>query len=102
MLDITVEELKAQLGKVQLVDVREPFEHEICSIKGDVLIPIRELELSLGELDSDKPTVLYCHSGNRSMHAAMLLRSKGFMSVRSLKGGIDEWAEKIEPGMERY
>ncbi len=104
-LEIGVEELKRLVdsGKpVKIVDVREPHEHDICRIPGARLIPLSEFVRRLGELDSADELVLHCHHGVRSMKALELLRSAGFRKVKSLRGGIDAWAEKVEPSMPRY
>ena len=103
--EITAEELKALLDSkkpVKIIDVREPNEYDICHISGAKLIPLSEFMQRIGELDSADELVLHCHHGVRSMKALELLQSAGFRKVKSLRGGIDEWAEKIEPGMPRY
>jgi adenylyltransferase/sulfurtransferase len=89
-------------GNIQLVDVRERWEWEICRIGGASLIPLDELERRIGELDRDRPVVAYCHHGNRSLWARQVLLGSGFRNVRSLAGGIEAWAQEIEPGMGRY
>jgi adenylyltransferase/sulfurtransferase len=89
-------------GAVQLVDVREPWEREISRIAGDCFIPLDELERRIGELDRDRPVVTYCHHGNRSLWARQVLLESGFPNVRSLAGGIEAWAQEMEPGMGRY
>ncbi len=75
-----------------LLDVREPFEHERERIDGGVLIPLGELAGRFDELPTDRPIVVYCHSGARSAHAAAMLRSKGF-EAHNLEGGILAWAQ---------
>jgi rhodanese-related sulfurtransferase len=104
-LQIDVEELHAALEggeDVQLVDVRELHEWVLARLDGAVLIPLRELEQRLGELDPGRTTVVFCHHGIRSLHAALALRSRGFEHVRSLRGGIDRWSTKIDSGVPRY
>src|SRR6266581_3777073 len=69
---VSVRELKQKLDArepVQLVDVREPFEHEIASIDSARLIPLGELPDRLSELDRDRLTIVHCHSGMRSAQA---------------------------------
>jgi len=102
--EITPEELKERLerGEVQLIDVREPFEWEICHIEGAKLIPLSQLPSRIHELDPTKPIVLYCHSGYRSAQAVKLLRDLGFRRSYNLAGGIDAYAERIDPSMPRY
>ena len=85
-----------------LIDVREPHEWEISHIEGARLIPLGQLPDRLGELDGHSEIVTHCHHGARSMKALEILKGAGFSKVRSLAGGIDAWAERIEPGMARY
>jgi len=85
-----------------LVDVREPHEHQIAHIDGAVLIPLRSLPDRLGELDRDRPIVLFCHHGSRSMRAVEYLKGQGYSRVQSLKGGIDAWSQQADSGVARY
>jgi rhodanese-related sulfurtransferase len=104
-LEIDVHELQQELDSghdLQLVDVREGWEHALVRLPGSVLLPLHELGTRLSELDASRPTVVYCHHGIRSMHAALALASQGFAEVRSLRGGIHRWATEIDPSMPRY
>ncbi len=104
-LEVRPRALSAELGarkRLQLVDVREPFEWEICHIAGSVLIPLGELPARLDELDERVPVVAICHTGRRSLDAARFLRSRGFADARSLNGGVAMWAEEIQPDMAKY
>jgi rhodanese-related sulfurtransferase len=85
-----------------VVDVREPWEVERCSIEGSLAIPLRELPAHLGELPPERPLVLVCHHGVRSQHAAMWLERSGYGHLFNLRGGIDAWASEVEPAMPRY
>jgi adenylyltransferase/sulfurtransferase len=104
--EITVEELKAELDRkgenIVLIDVREPHEWEIAHIEGARLIPLNQLPERLGDLDGHSEIVTHCHHGARSMKALEILKGAGFSKVRSLAGGIDAWAERVEPGLARY
>ena len=104
--EITVEELKAELDEkgagLVLIDVREPHEWEIAHIEGARLIPLNQLPERLGELDGHWEIVTHCHHGARSMKALEILKGAGFSKVRSLAGGIDAWAERVESGLPRY
>jgi adenylyltransferase/sulfurtransferase len=103
--EITPQEVARRLaagGDLQLVDVREPFELEICRLDGTLHIPLRELPARLGELDARRDIVTICHHGVRSLRAREILRGAGFSQVRSLRGGVDAWAAEIAPGMGRY
>jgi molybdopterin/thiamine biosynthesis adenylyltransferase/rhodanese-related sulfurtransferase/molybdopterin converting factor small subunit len=105
-LEISVEEFvrerQAKAGDLVLIDVREPHEWEISHIEGARLIPLGQLPDRLGELDGHSEIVTHCHHGARSMKALEILKGAGFNKVRSLAGGIDAWAERVEPGMARY
>ena len=89
-------------GGIRVIDVREAHEYEICHIEGAKLLPLSEFLQRIGELDSADTLVLHCHHGTRSMKALELLRAAGFRKVKSLKGGIDAWADRIDPSMPRY
>ncbi len=82
--------------------MRQPWEWDIARIRGSVLIPLGELPSRLAELEPHAEIVTVCHRGQRSAQARDLLLGAGFSRVRSLTGGIDEWARVIEPGMARY
>jgi molybdopterin/thiamine biosynthesis adenylyltransferase/rhodanese-related sulfurtransferase len=102
---ISVHELKRKLegnGAFTIVDVREVFEYEIARIEGSKLVPLGELPSRLNELQQDEEIILVCKSGTRSAHAAQLLRTAGFSQSYSLEGGIDAWAEEIDPTMQKY
>ncbi len=105
-LELSAEELQGERATkgedLVLIDVREPHEWDIAHIDGARLIPLSQLPDRLGELDGHAEIVTQCHHGARSMKALEILRGAGFGKVRSLAGGIDAWAERIEPGMPRY
>lgn len=104
--EITAEELRlemsAKAGDLVLIDVREPHEWDIVHIEGARLIPLNQLPERLSELDGHAEIVTHCHHGARSMKALEILKGAGFGKVRSLAGGIDAWAERVEPGLARY
>lgn len=102
---ITVQELKAKLDRgdnFKLIDVREPFEWDICRIPGANLIPLGQLPARLSELDSADEIVLQCKSGARSARALKLLQEAGFGKLTNLEGGILAWAEHIDPSVPKY
>ena|SRR5487761_175112 len=104
-LEITPSEVKQQLDlgeSLFFVDVREPWEHQLCNIEGSKLIPLGQIASSLSELERADSVVLFCHSGRRSMDAAVWLRSQGFTGARSMAGGIDRWSQEIDPRVPRY
>jgi adenylyltransferase/sulfurtransferase len=86
----------------KLIDVREPFEHEIARIDGAKLIPLGEISERLDELEGEQPIVVHCHSGQRSAQAVRLLQQRGFTKVYNLEGGIDAWSDQIDPDVPKY
>jgi len=102
---INVHELKRKMednGTFAIVDVREEFEYDIARIEGSKLIPLGELPERLDELQKDEEIILLCKSGTRSAQAAQLLHAAGFTRAHSLGGGIDAWADQIDPAMQKY
>lgn len=84
-----VAELHRQ-GAIQLIDVREPDEHEAGRIDGDRLIPLGDLSAQAETIDQGRPVVFYCRSGARSGMAAEAFRGAGF-DAHNMLGGLLEW-----------
>jgi len=84
-----------------LLDVRESWEWAVSNLAahGARLIPLGELGERMGEVPSDRPVVVYCRSGPRSMTAARRIAATGHDEVFSLRGGIAAWADEIEPDL---
>ena len=104
-LQITVEELKGKIDQGQavvLLDVREPMEWEIARLDKAVLMPVAQVPARVNELSTADEIVVYCKTGVRSGRITNFLRDLGFRKVKNLAGGIDEWADKVEPEMPRY
>lgn len=97
---ITPEELKQRMDageKINLIDVREPSEHEEFNI-GGVLYPlgrIRDMDTEELEMLKNEEVIFYCRSGNRSGQAAMMLDTMGFSNTVNLVGGMLSWREKF-------
>jgi adenylyltransferase/sulfurtransferase len=103
--EITVEELKALRDRgesVLLLDVREPHEVAISDLPGSVKIPLGTLPQSLDRLSKEDPIVVYCRVGGRSARAVEYLQQMGYGQARNLVGGINRWAERIDPTMAKY
>jgi rhodanese-related sulfurtransferase len=104
-LEITPADVKARLDrgeKVHLVDVREPWEYDLCRIEGARLVPLGSLAASLQTLPDVDEVICYCHHGMRSLDAAAWLRSQGVGRARSMAGGIDRWSVEVDPKVARY
>jgi rhodanese-related sulfurtransferase len=105
MRQIRPSELAAQLRTARtpvLLDVRETWEWNVCRIPGAILIPMRELPARLEELNKAAETVVICHHGVRSYHAARYLEGLGFANIVNLSGGVAAWADEVDPAMPRY
>jgi len=96
MEDITVGELKnrTQTEKLNVVDVREVWEHEENNI-GGTNIPMGIVPSRIAELESmkDQELIVYCRTGNRSGKVKQYLEQQGFTQVRNLLGGIEEYMQ---------
>ncbi|MDG2328865.1 MAG: molybdopterin-synthase adenylyltransferase MoeB [Synechococcus sp. cluster2_bin.44] len=107
---ITVMELKTLLerdaGNVALVDVRNPAEAEIVVIPSAVLIPLATIESGeaieqVRSLAEGRRLFVHCKLGMRSAKAAHLLAEHG-ISATNVTGGIDAWAQDVDPTLPRY
>ena len=87
-----------------LLDCREQDEYSRVNIAGARLLPMSEIADRVAELEEFKTTavVVHCHHGGRSLRVARWLRDQGFAHAQSLAGGIDEWAQQIDPSLPRY
>ena len=84
-----VAELLAR-DEIQLVDVRQRYEHEAGRVAGDRLVELGELGARAQEIDRAKPVVFYCRSGARSAMATQAFRQAGF-DAYNMTGGLLEW-----------
>jgi rhodanese-related sulfurtransferase len=104
-MEITPVEVKQRLDrgeKLTLIDVREPWEFDICKIEGAKLIPMGTVPANLQALDTDDEIVVYCHRGMRSLDVTVWLRGQGVGRAKSLAGGIERWSLEIDPNVPRY
>jgi rhodanese-related sulfurtransferase len=105
MKEITPQELKQKFDNkedIQLIDVREEYEHEIANISGD-LIPLGTVMESIEKISKDKPVVVYCKTGRRSAVAIMNLENQyGFTNLYNLKGGIFGYAREVDNNIPTY
>lgn len=106
MRSITPKELQALLAspgsKPLLLDVREPWEYETCHIEGSRLVPMSQVAEASEEFDPEQEIVVICHHGTRSEEIALFLEQIGFGKVANLEGGVDAWAQEVDPNMATY
>jgi len=76
----------------QLVDVRAEHEWDAGRIPGATHLPLSEFAQRSGEIDTERPVVVYCRGGNRSAMAAAALAEAGYDAAK-LSEGIVGWAE---------
>lgn len=105
MKEKTVSELKQMREggePFQLIDVREPYEYDICNLDGE-LIPLGTVVMEAEKIRKDLPVVIHCRSGARSAAAIQELEKRfGYDNLYNLKGGILAWSKEIDPGMPTY
>lgn len=90
-------------AKPVLVDVREPFETDISNLPWEsTLIPLNELASRVHLLSSADDIVVYCRTGARSAQATKFLQSIGYKKVRNLRGGVNGYAEEVDPSIPVY
>ena len=77
-------------GDIQLIDVRQAYEHEAGRIAGDRLIELMQLGAQADTIDRARPVVFYCRSGSRSAMASEAFRGAGF-DAHNLAGGLVQW-----------
>lgn len=106
-LEVDCQTVKQKLDQGEeflFLDCREHTEYEQVCIEGTKLLPMSEIQDRVEELDEHKngEIVVHCHHGGRSLQVAMWLKNQGFADPKSLAGGIDLWAQEIDPTLPRY
>lgn len=89
-------------SKPVLLDVREPWEFELCRLEDSIHIPMGSVPVRMEELDSERDLVVICHHGARSYQVASFLEQRGFTRLYNLESGIDGWARTVDPSMPKY
>ncbi len=104
--EISATNLKARLDAgddIQLIDVRQPDENAFAKIEGAKLIPLGDVLKRMGEIDSNRETVIHCKMGGRSAKAVEILQQAGFTgALKNLKGGITAWSNEVDPKVPKY
>lgn len=88
----------------RIIDCRELDEWHICRLPDAVLVPMSRIDEMAPQVftDTSENLIVYCHHGMRSQRLAQWLRQHGFYRAQSMRGGIDAWADLVEPEMPRY
>lgn len=81
---------------IQLIDVREPEEHQLFNIGGN-LFPLPEIMEHVEEISRTKKVIFYCKMGVRSHIAIQRLQDKyGFTNLVNLRGGMEAWKREVD------
>ena len=111
MQEFSALELKAHLETCQLetdkqqpllLDVRQPWEFDVCKIDNSVSLPMSQITAELKTLDFSRETVVICHHGIRSRRVGRYLEEAGFSNIINLSGGVAQWAETVDSKMPTY
>ena len=93
---------RQQDATVRLLDVRSREEFEAVQIEGSALMSQDTMRQIMGEGTNTRPLVIVDHQGKTALDAAAYFMGHGLQNVRCLRGGIDAWAQEVEPAMRRY
>ena len=111
MQELSAQELKAYLETCRLdtnkqppllLDVRQPWEYDVCRIGNSVLLPMSQITAEYKSLDFDRETVVICHHGIRSRRVGRYLEEAGFSNIINLSGGVAQWAKTVDTKMVTY
>ncbi|MBG7610077.1 MAG: sulfurtransferase [Anaerolineae bacterium] len=106
MREFSALQLKAYLESCEqqplLLDVRQPWEFDVCRIENSLLLPMSQIPTEAGSLDSERETVIICHHGIRSRSVGRYLEQAGFGNIINLSGGVAQWAKTVDNQMPTY
>ena len=104
MSSMSATELAAHLGQSTplLLDVREPWEFDICHIAGSNNLPMGQIPQRIEELPDSGEVVVICHHGVRSQQVIRFLQGQTNASLVNLDGGVDAWAREVDRDMPLY
>ncbi len=103
--EITVQQLKNRLDQGEhplILDVREPWERDICQLDNTTPIPKAQIAGQMTRLDKEREIIVLCKTGNRAASVCQQLKENGFERAVNLKGGIVAWAQEIDTGLQQY
>jgi rhodanese-related sulfurtransferase len=98
------QQLEAYLKTHQprMIDVREPWEFDICHLSGSILLPMGHIPSELEQFHESVEYVIICHHGIRSMQVINFLAHHGIHNTINLDGGVDAWAREVDLSMPLY
>ena len=89
-------------SSVRLLDVRSREEFEAVRLEGSVLLSQPTMREIMAEGTNTRPLVIVDHQGRQALDAAAYFLGHGLQNVRCLRGGLDAWAQEVDPKMRRY
>ena len=111
MREFNAQQLKAYLETCQneadkqaplLLDVRQPWEYDVCKIDNSLLVPMSQIPAKVESFDLERETIVICHHGIRSRSVGRYLEQNGLNNVINLSGGVDQWAKTVDLEMAIY
>jgi len=99
---MSLDKMRKTKPHLNILDVREYYEWDICHIQGASNIPMNLIDECIDEVSKTIPTVVVCHHGVRSMNVIHYLETKGFRNLINLEGGIHAWATEVDTDMAKY
>ncbi len=106
MREFEAAELKHYLEQSEnspvLLDVRQPWEYDICHLDDAQLIPMSDIPARMNEFDKEQEIVVICHHGIRSRHVGRYLEASGFKNIINLSTGMAGWAQQVDRTMATY
>ena len=109
MRQLAVTQLRSFLAEhpsAVLLDVREPWEVALASIRVDGIealdIPMNQVPERLSEVPTTRPVICICHHGARSAQVVAFLAQHGIDAGYNLAGGIDAWSTTVDGAVPRY
>ena len=106
MREFEAAELKHYLEQSEqpplLLDVRQPWEYDICHLDDAQLVPMSEIPARMNELDKEQEIVVICHHGIRSRQVGRYLEASGFKNIINLSTGMAGWAQQVDRTMATY
>ena len=104
MSSMSATEMAAYLQQASplLLDVREPWEFDICHIEGSINLPMGQIPQRVDDLPESDEIVVICHHGVRSQQVIRYLQGQMSASLINLDGGVDAWAREVDRDMPIY
>lgn len=96
------ERLKAGADDFVLLDIREPHEWELARLEPAIFMSMRQVPVRLDELDPEQTYAVICHHGVRSRMLTAFLRQNGYPQAFNVAGGIDAYAQIVDPSIPIY